>query len=62
MKSWLTVGGGLTLLPGTTFLLINGPKKAETDSRGMGLCYIVQPGKLATEYNFQSKLCPNYAV
>ena len=38
--------GRLTLLPGTTFLHINGPKKAETDSRGMGLCYIVQPGKL----------------
>ena len=49
MKSWLTVGGGLTLLPGTTFLHINGPKKAETDSHGndgMGLCYTVQPGKL----------------
>ena len=38
MKRWLTVGGGLTLLPGTT--------KAETDSRRMGLCDIVQPGKL----------------
>ena len=38
--------GRLTLLPGTTFLHINGPKKAETDSRGMRLCYIVQPGKL----------------
>ena len=46
MKSWLTVGGGLALLPGTTFLHINGPKKAETDSHGMGLCYTVQPDKL----------------
>ena len=45
--TWVArVGGRLTLLPGTTFLHINGPKKAETDSRGIGLCYIVQPGRL----------------
>ena len=49
MKRWLTQGSsGRGRIDSTQddFSPYNGPKKAETDSRGMGLCYIVQPGKL----------------
>ena len=66
MKRWLPQGspGRLILSIRYNFLHINEPKKAETDSRGMGLCYIVQPGNSnwpwkalrdwATKCNFQS--------
>ena len=50
MKSWLTQGSlGSRRIDTSTrynFSPHNGPKNAETDSRGMGLCYIMQPGKL----------------
>ena len=51
MKRWLTQGSSGRrqidpFYPIQPFLHINGPKKAETDSRGMGLCYIAPPTRL----------------